>query len=519
MGVAILQMTKNVTRYTVSPLIPSANVTIALKPEFDWSPGTMGLVDSSFFWGYIVTQIPGGYLASRFPANRIFGGAIAISAFLNLLIPAACKVHFALVMFVRILQGLVEGVTYPACHGIWRHWAPPLERSRLATMSFCGSYAGAVLGMPLSGIMTDLMGWQACFYLYGIFGMAWFAVWWFVSAETPAAHKTISNEERLYIESTITANTSCVPNKFLKTPWKAFFTSWPVYAIIVANFCRSWSFYLMIITQPKYFEDAFHFDVAKSGILSALPHLVMTMVVPVGGHLADTLRKREILSTTSVRKIFNCGGFGMEALFLLIVGYTSDTVTAITCLTIAVGFSGFAISGFNVNHLDIAPRYASILMGMSNGVGTLAGMFCPIVTNLMTKHSTAEEWEAVFLIAGLIHVGGVIFYAIFASGEKQPWADPPPEDDTSRRSSVKIPSAVLPGGGDGGGHAGVERLVVDPDLVKHCKTSSVSTAADAAAAATSDVGLYQSRIEMVRMSSAFNGRSGGEVPRATFSNQ
>ncbi len=34
----------------------------------------------------------------------------------------------------------------------------------------------------------------------------------------------------------------------------------------------------------------------------------MTCVVPVGGLLADFLRKREILSTTAVRKIFNCGG-------------------------------------------------------------------------------------------------------------------------------------------------------------------------------------------------------------------
>jgi len=30
-----------------------------------------------------------------------------------------------------------------------------------------GSYAGAVLGMPLSGIMTDYAGWEACFYFYG----------------------------------------------------------------------------------------------------------------------------------------------------------------------------------------------------------------------------------------------------------------------------------------------------------------------------------------------------------------
>lgn len=31
-----------------------------------------------------------------------------------------------------------QGVTYPACHGMWSKWAPPLERSRLATTSFCG---------------------------------------------------------------------------------------------------------------------------------------------------------------------------------------------------------------------------------------------------------------------------------------------------------------------------------------------------------------------------------------------
>ena len=39
-----------------------------------------------------------------------------------------------------------------------------------------------------------------------------------------------------------------------------------------------------------------------------------------------------------------------------------------------------------MNHLDIAPRYASILMGMSNGIGTIAGMMCPIVTESLTTH-------------------------------------------------------------------------------------------------------------------------------------
>ena len=37
----------------------------------------------------------------------------------------------------------------------------------------------------------------------------------------------------------------------------------PVYAIIVANFCRSWTFYLLLISQPAYFEEVFGFPISK----------------------------------------------------------------------------------------------------------------------------------------------------------------------------------------------------------------------------------------------------------------
>lgn len=77
-------------------------------PEFDWTPETVGVVDSSFFWGYIVTQIPGGFLAARYPANRVFGTAIATSALLNMLLPGAARAGYQYVMLLRILQGLVE---------------------------------------------------------------------------------------------------------------------------------------------------------------------------------------------------------------------------------------------------------------------------------------------------------------------------------------------------------------------------------------------------------------------------
>jgi MFS transporter, ACS family, solute carrier family 17 (sodium-dependent inorganic phosphate cotransporter), member 6/7/8 len=48
-----------------------------------------------------------------------------------------------------------------------------------------------------------------------------------------------------------------------KPPWRSFFTSKPVWAIIVANFCRSWSFYLLINSQAEYFREALNYNVGK----------------------------------------------------------------------------------------------------------------------------------------------------------------------------------------------------------------------------------------------------------------
>lgn len=81
-----------------------------------------------------------------------------------------------------------------------------------------------------------------------------------------------------------------------------------------------------------------------------------------------------------------------------------------------------------MNHLDIAPRYASILMGMSNGIGTIAGLLVPIVIDNITSDRKPESWTPVFISAACVHLVGVIFYGIFASGELQPWAEPPKDE-------------------------------------------------------------------------------------------
>ncbi|KAI8125668.1 Vesicular glutamate transporter 1 [Lucilia cuprina] len=362
--------------------------------------------------------------------NKIFGLSIASSATLHLFVPFAMTLMEGdVVICVRILQGLFEGVTYPACHGIWRFWAPPMERSRLATLAFSGSYAGVVVGLPLSGLLADSVGYQAPFYAYGVFGIIWYCFWLWLCFENPRKHPAISIPELKYIEKSLGESSvqPSMPN-LRTTPWAAMIRSMPVYAIIVANFCRSWNFYLLVLFQSSFLKHKFHFKIEEAGFVGSLPHLIMTTIVPFGGMLADHLRKNGIMSTTNVRKLFNCGGFGMEGIFFLFVAHADTATGAMFALTCGVAFSGFAISGYNVNHLDIAPRYASILMGLSNGIGTLAGIIVPYALDGLIQKDPEGCWTTVFTLAACVHLCGCTFYGIFASGELQPWAEPPAEE-------------------------------------------------------------------------------------------
>ena len=58
-------------------------------------------------------------------------------------------------------------------------------------------------------------------------------------------------------------------------------------------------------------------------------------------------------------------------------------------MTFAVGFGGFAFSGYNVNHLDIAPPYASVLMGITNMFATIPGIVSPLLTGLVVQHQVS----------------------------------------------------------------------------------------------------------------------------------
>ena len=49
----------------------------------------------------------------------------------------------------------------------------------------------------------------------------------------------------------------------VKVPWKAIFTSLPVWAIVVAHFSENWGFYTLLTELPSFLKHRLHFDLSK----------------------------------------------------------------------------------------------------------------------------------------------------------------------------------------------------------------------------------------------------------------
>jgi len=398
-----------------------------IKGEFDdWDEGKQSIILASFFYGYIVTQIPGGILAKRYGGKLLYGlGGVCTSVF-TLLTPLAARLDWKCLVAVRIIEGLGEGVTFPAMNSLFSDWAPPLERSRLSTIAFSGAQLGTILSLPISGILCQSVSWDSVFYISGVMGLIWFAIWMYYIANSPSTCRRISLEEKEYITSSLAKERG--PLTEGSTPWAHIWSSPRVWAIVIAHFAQNWSFYTLLTETPSFLNDILHFDIKTNGLLSALPYVFQWTMIITSGIVADFLRKK-YMSTTAVRKLMSIAGFGMTALSLLGLAYVGCNKTlAIALLVGATGFNGANFSGFNCNHLDIAPQYAGILLGITNCFATIPGFAGPAVVGMINDPvPTLAGWQSVFLIAAGVSTFGLLCYLLLASGEVQPWAKSPPD--------------------------------------------------------------------------------------------
>ncbi|WKX99440.1 hypothetical protein Q1695_014377 [Nippostrongylus brasiliensis] len=395
--------------------------------EFEWSKAVQGQILGAFFWGYLGSQVLGGYLATRFGGKRVILTTILGSSLITLASPVAARTHAYILAGLRVAIGFLQGATFPAMHTMWSVWGPPLELSVLTGVTYAGAQIGNVFVLPLSGFLCQYGfdgGWPSIFYTLGIIGVIWCVVWMIVVSDRPSTHPRISEVEKEYITKAVEASVGKHTGKHPPTPWGSILTSRAVWACWFGHFAGDWGAYTMLVSLPSFLKDVLGLDLSSLGILSAIPYIAYFVVINVGGVLADFIRSRKILGTLNTRRAAMLIALLGQGMFLVLSGYCGcgQEALVIVFITAGMAISGLQYSGFVVNYLDIAPSFSGTIMGMGNTISCLAGIVSPMVTSALTPNGTQEEWQGVlWLTAGILTAGALIF-AIFASGEVQTWA-------------------------------------------------------------------------------------------------
>lgn len=395
--------------------IDRVNISVAIIPmadEFGWDAATQGIILSCFYLGYMVTQFLGGALADRYGGKVVLAIGVIWWSVFTIITPPAAALGLAALVVVRILMGMGEGVTFPSIYSLYGKWVPTDERARSMALTNSGIPIGQVAALLVAPWIAIQWGWEWVFYLFGAVGFVWFVFWHFLVAKDPASHGKVSTIER----DEIAQGMPEAGDPQAQASVRDLFKSSAVWAIVVAHFCNNWSLYVLLSWLPTFVTSGLGFDFKDSGWVSMLPHLVSFVFLNVAGQVADRW-VRGGMPVVRVRKTCMAIGFGGIAAALFTVGLMNDPWMAITVMCIGNALGAFVTGGFAVNHMDIAPNHAGKLMGITNTFATIPGIIGVTVSGFILE--ATGSWALVFQVAGAVTIFGLVFYLVFARGEKQ----------------------------------------------------------------------------------------------------
>ncbi|XP_076902210.1 putative anion transporter 6, chloroplastic [Bidens hawaiensis] len=397
------------------------NLSIAIIPmshQFGWSSSVAGLVQSSFFWGYALSQLPGGWLSKIFGGREILQFGVLAWSLATALVPLVAGFMPGLV-FSRVLVGIGEGVSPSAATDLIARLIPFEERSRAVSFVFGGLSVGSVLGLLLAPPLIESFGWESVFYMFGMFGIVWFLGFQFVSKDQPLTNSASLSRSWSNAEPKSWETSMEELGGSLNVPWKSFFQSKAVWAMIYAHFCGSWGHYCCLSWLPTYFSEELNLNLTEAAWVSVLPPLGSVVVTSFASQFADNLISNGV-ETTVVRKICQTIAFLSPATCMILssVDLGLPPWEVVTILTGGIALSSFALSGLYCTHQDISPEYASILLGITNTVGAVPGIVGVALTGYLLD--STHSWSmSLFAPSIFFYLTGTIVWLAFASSKPQ----------------------------------------------------------------------------------------------------
>ena len=333
---------------------------IDISEDLSFTATQTGIVLSTFFLGYAIMQMPGGWLADKFGSRKI---VILSIFFLSLFTGLTAVVNSLFTMVViRFLFGLGEAGFIPASAKAISESFPRKERGQAQSILLSSAGIMAILTPVISVYILTIIGWRSIFIIAGIIGAIVVALYiFYLKIPHGTTNKGVSSVQAQQGKSPL--------KTVLKTPLlRGLFVSF------FAIYTIQWGLTSWI---PSYLSSERGLDLISIGWVQIFPGLTMLIGILVGGIVMDKI-------PAGKEKTPGIIGAAVVAVLMYFM-FTATSVTGfIIFQTIISFFIAIVIMLLNALLLKYTPTsVAGSAMGFVNLGAQLSGFVAPALIGII----------------------------------------------------------------------------------------------------------------------------------------
>ena len=373
-----------------------------MQAELGIDPIGWGWVTGIFTFAYCVFEIPTGTMGDRLGPRRVLTRIVGWWSAFTILTGAVSGFYPLLV--VRFLFGAGEAGAFPNATIVVARWFKPAQRATMSGVNLMASQVGGAIAPLLVLPIQMRYGWRMPFFVFGVTGLVWAAVWhtWF--RDSP------EEKQRQRAPEMPVAVAETHPSGH-GLDWRAAAASQTVWAMLGLAFCYVYVY--------NFFQTWFHtFMVHGRGfseaglVLSALPYVVAVFANVAGGAASDALVRR--FGTKRGRRLIGATALAAAGVFTIAAMLTTHPLLTVVFLALTYGAITFQQSGVFGVCLDIGGPHAGATVGLMNMIAQVGGLAGSVLYGYIVDRS--GSYDAPFVpMAALLFIGSMLWLRVDAS--------------------------------------------------------------------------------------------------------
>ncbi|KAF6203769.1 hypothetical protein GE061_002104 [Apolygus lucorum] len=402
----------------------------------NWDETDMAILNDALYFVQPFAYFLGGWMSSKWNNKLILLGTVFLMALQCFSLPSivrsrAEKVGWAAVMIMRLVVGIMQGVSEPICYQIMGRWTTVRDYCKASTLLVVGSMTGWLL---IQGVIyfigKSVMGWSSIFYTSGNIGVLWCVAWFTFGSKDFRDCFYISSEEKSYMVSYTSDldNYGLGPKNEKRPPrWKKIFKSKDVYVLLVTSLMTQWAYSAILLPR---FVEAYYLNVylrtdkdmfleTKSFFLFSIGIVTWLLII---GTVADKLVTQKKAISSHQRKTCNSIGFWGQAVTMVCMGFvTTHSATVVWTIVMYLVVS-FRSIGMEVAYLEMAPNYAGLIYGTIKSISLVPLTILVLVEDLSNiSDLTKEEARSYLFTAALMYYLANFIYCNGFNTKCQEW--------------------------------------------------------------------------------------------------